>query len=96
MDQVKFMLTANNIHPEGDIIQQPDGIVVVNMRPTIQITHNYKKKNQMQIIFVDTNDTYIIPDQQTLEEIYQMHLSNTNVVEILLKYCNKNLKKLNN
>lgn len=92
MDQIKFIIMANNIHPEGEIEQTPDGIVIVNLRSQIQITHNYKRKNEMRIIFNDSKIQYIISNKSELEEIYRMHLANTDVVQMLHDYCKNNLK----
>lgn len=96
MDQVKFMMMANNMQPEGSVTQDENGHVIVELRNNqIVITHNYKKHNEMKISFHDNNDTYIIPSQKELEEIYRLHLANKDVVSILHDYCNMNLKKEN-
>ena len=95
MDQVKFMMMANNVHPEGAILQSEKGIVTVNLRPgQIVITHNYRRNNEMQIMFMDNHDKFIIPSEKELQEIYQFHLSNKDVVSILHEYCNNNLEKI--
>ena len=94
MDQIKFIQMSNNIQPMGPIVHQPNGIILVNLRPQIQVTHNYKKKNEMQVIFIDDQSRYLIPSQKELEDIYKMHLGNTNLTEILHKYCEEKLKKI--
>lgn len=94
MDQIKFIVMANNIYPEGEVKQDPNGITIVNLRPQIQITHNYKKKNEMKIIFNDTNDEYLISSKNELEEIYGLHLANKDVIQILHEYCKNNLKSI--
>lgn len=94
MDQIKFIVMANNVYPEGEVKQDPNGITIVNLRPQIQITHNYKRKNEMKIIFNDTNDEYLISSKNELEEIYGLHLANKDVIQILHEYCKNNLKSI--
>lgn len=94
MDQIKFIVMANNVYPEGEVKQDPNGITIVNLRPQIQITHNYKKKNEMKIIFNDTNDEYLVSSKNELEEIYGLHLANKDVIQILHEYCKNNLKSI--
>lgn len=93
MDQIKFVWISKNIPNILGVNQDEDGITTVKLRPLIEITHNFKKRNKVEILFKDDNSKYLIPDQKTLEEIYKMHMSNTEVMLLMHQYCDKNLSK---
>ena len=92
MQQHEFIWLGNNMKV-GRVGQDTVGNTIVDLRPQIQITHNYKKKNLMLITFSDDGLTFIIPSKSQLEDIYRMHLSNVHLGEILRKYCEDNLQK---
>lgn len=96
MNQIKFISMTNQIQPQGNVEQTTDGIVVVNVRinPNIQITHNYKKKDEILIIFNDINEKFKLASDNQLEEIYKLHLGNINLTEPLHRYCEENLQKI--
>ena len=90
MNQIKFVWVSNNI-PGTKVEMGPDGITTVHLRPLIDITHDSKKRDRVEIIFKDDNSKYLISNQKTLEEIYRMHMSNTEVMLLLHQYCDANL-----
>jgi len=92
MNQMKFVWLSNNI-PGVKVEMGPDGITTVHLRPLIDITHNSKMRDLMLIEFKDNKRKYIIPDQKTLEEIYRMHMENTEVMYIMNHYCEDKLPR---
>lgn len=90
MNQIKFVWISKNV-PGVKVNMGPDGITTVTLRPLIDITHDSKKRNRLEIIFKDTNTKYLIPDQKILKEIYAMHMSNIEVMLLLHQYCDQNL-----
>lgn len=91
MNQIKFIWLSNNIPNIVGINMDPNGITTVSLRELIDIIHNSKKMDKIEILFKDDNTKYEIPDQKTLEEIYDMHISNEEVMLLLHQYCSKNL-----
>lgn len=92
MQQHEFIYITQTIRMMN-IHQDPTGKTIVQLRPQIQIIHNSKKKNQMQIIFTEDQARFLIPSKKELEEIYRLHLENVNLSQILREYCEKNLQK---
>lgn len=93
MQQHEFIWMAKNLKVT-DVTQDETGNTVINLRPQIQLTHNYKKKNQMQIVFTEDQSRFLIPSKSDLEEIFRLHLSNVNVEQILRKHCEDNFEKV--
>lgn len=92
MNQIKFVWLSKNI-PGTKVEMGPDGITTVTLRPLIDIVHDSNKRDRVEIIFKDDKSKYVIPDQRTLEEIYRMHMSNTEVMLLLHQYCDANLTR---
>ena len=91
MDQVKFLWLAKNI-PGISITQGDKGRTVVTLRPKIEIIHDALRMNKMEIFLKDDKSRYIIPDTETLKEIYDMHVNNIELMYQLHSYCEKNLE----
>lgn len=92
MQQQEFIWMANNI-PHDGIIQDEIGNTIIQLRSQIQLTHNYKKKNQMMIIFQEDQSRFLIPSKKRLEDIYRLHLENTQLTDILRNYCEGTLER---
>lgn len=93
MKQMEFLWMSNNIQPE-EVIQGENGDVIVNLRKGIQVIHNYKRGNKMTVRFTEDQTSFVIPSKKELEDIYRMHLGNTNLINELRKYCDDNLQSL--
>jgi hypothetical protein len=92
MNQPEFIWMAKNLKVT-DVKQDETGNTIINLRPQIQLTHSYKKKNQMQIIFTEDQARYLISTKVELQEIYRLHLSNVDLENVLRHYCEDWLKK---
>lgn len=93
MNQVNFLWLSKNI-PGISVRQEPKGVTVVKLRPLIEITHDSTRMNRLEILFKDDGSKYVIPNQTILEEIYRMHMANTELMLLLHQYCdNKHLDK---
>jgi hypothetical protein len=75
-------------------IQQGDPEVIVTLKEGIDIKHNYKKKDQITIELKESGETYLLSTKKDLEEIYRIHLSNTNSTQVLYEWCMKSLNKI--
>lgn len=93
MNQVKFIWLSNNIPDTLGVVMDENGMTVVKLREFIDITHNSKKRDKVEIIFKDDDTKYEIPNQKTLEEIYSMHMNNKEVMLLLHQYCEANLSR---
>ena len=93
MDQVKFLWLSNSIPNKINVTQTEDGPIVVHLRKNIEITHDYRNRNRMEILLKDDNSKYVIPNYKSLVEIYKMHMNNEEVMYILHKYCEEKLGK---
>lgn len=95
MTQIKFLWLSNNIPGMIQIRQDEYGIVKAKLSDSVDIVHDSTKRDKMTIVFHDTNDTYLIPDQRNLEEIYRIHLENDSKVFLVLahQYCESYLSK---
>lgn len=94
MDQIKFLWTMKNLHPEGNIIQNETSIITVNLRKNIQITHDYKKGNRVEIIFTIDQKRYLVEDHNDLQEFCIIHLQNQQCEQKMRKYCESHFKKI--
>lgn len=94
MNQAKFIQTSKQVKPVGGVTDDGNGVVIVNLRPQVQITHSYKKNDQMQIIFIEDQTHFEIPSQKELEELYKIHLGCTNFIQPARKYCDDKLQKI--
>lgn len=94
MKQHEFIWMTNNVHA-SNVVQDDSGNTAVTLRKNILLVHNYKKKDQMSIILVDTNSQFLIPSKKELESIFRLHLENKDLNEIIVKYCTENLSKIN-
>lgn len=92
LNQQKFLWITRNVDVKN-ISQTSNDMIIVNLRDNIQITHCWKKNDRMEVIISDDQSHYIIPDQQHLEEIYRLHLSEENLTSVLKEYCDNNLEK---
>lgn len=93
MDQMKFIWLANQVHPEGGVTQDETSVVVMNLRPQIQVTHDYKKQDRIEIIFRDDNTRFFVEDHNALQEVFSIHLSNKDCVQLIREYAEKHFKK---
>lgn len=93
MKQHEFIWMANNVRA-GKAVQDASGNTAITIRPNIMVVHNYKKRDQMTLVFVEDNSQYLIPTKKELEEIFRIHLENQNINEILLRYCTEKLTKI--
>ena len=87
MTQPKFIWTINNSKPDGIVIK--GGVVHVDLRDGIYITHDYAKEDKIEICI--NRETYCIADDSELEEILKMHLENKDASMIIYDYCKNNL-----
>lgn len=92
MNQINFVWMSRNI-PGVSVRQDSSGITTVKLRPLIEITHDCTKRDRIEIIFKDDNTKYLIPDNKVLEEIYKMHISNTELMLLMHQYCESNLSR---
>ena len=76
------------------ITQTPDGIVIAELSKNIQIIHDYKKNNRMEVHLLDDKSQYIIDDKNSLDEILKIHLLHPNASYLIKEYAEKNLKKI--
>lgn len=93
VDQPKFMWLANHVHAIG-IEQNSTPVVTLHLRPQIDITHNYERKNRVEILFKDDNTRYFVPDNADLERIIEIHMMHKDAVEMIRAWCRKHLKKI--
>lgn len=89
MDQMKFIFMSKKVEPES-VTDDGNGKVIVNLRKGVELTHDYKKGNRMEIHF-EGDRWYEIPSENELEILYRMHLANTNFIQPAIKYCDDNL-----
>lgn len=75
------------------VSQDETGNTIINLRPQIQLTHNYKKKNQTQIVFTEDQARYTVSNKSEVESIVGLHLNNVHLEHALRKYCEENLQK---
>jgi hypothetical protein len=92
MQQHEFIWMAQKLGIKSQ--QGAEGITVINLRPQIQIAHNYKKKDQMTVIFTEDQSRFLISSKPQLEEIILLERSNKDLEQILRKYCEDNLEKV--
>ena len=76
------------------ITQTPDGIVIAELSKNIQIIHDYKKNNRMEVHLLDDKSQYIIDDKNSLDEILKIHLLYPNASYLIKEYAEKHLKKI--
>lgn len=93
LNQAKFMLMANRVEPLS-VSDDGNGRIIVQLRKDVQITHSYKKNNQMEIIFSEDQSHYRIESESQLETIFRIHLSNKDFNYPAHMYCEKCLKKV--
>jgi len=92
MQQPDFIYLARGV--AGEVTQDEIGNTIVQLRPQIQLKHNYKKKNLMTILFTEDQSMFCIPTRKDLESIYRLHLENKDLTQILRAYCEQQLEKL--
>lgn len=88
MQQCEFIMMAKKCSAKGSV-QDEVGNTTINLRDGINISHNYKKKNQMKIIFIEDQAQFIIPDKNALQEIYAIHMMNKDAMQLIRDYCSK-------
>lgn len=93
MKQHEFIWAARNMNV-GEARQNDSGQTYITLRHGIQLTHDYKKKDQMTIEFLEDQSAYVIHDRKELEAIYRLHLENQNLNDVLRRYCSENLTKI--
>ena len=86
MEQPKFIWVARNMKV-GNVTQGPNGETTVEVRPNINIVHEYRRKNRMTMHLVERDEKYIIPSERELEHIYRLHLEHEDVMTPLMEYC---------
>lgn len=94
MTQIKFLWLSNNIPNKIGVEQTEDGMVIVKLRPKIDITHNFKKRDRVEIILKDDNSRFIIPDDESLQEVYTMHVMNEEVMLLMHQYCESHFTRI--
>lgn len=94
MEQIKFILLSNTIRSFGGTIQSVNGVVECRLRNGIKTSHNYHKNNLMLLIFEDTDEAFIIPSENELKNIYNMHIQYKDLMEPLHEYALKTFKKV--
>ena len=94
MDQTKFTYMSKKVNPVGGVTDDGYGVIIVNLRPGVQITHSYRKNNRMEIIFIEDQSHYEITSEKELESIYRIHLSNTNFIQPARKWCDEHLNRV--
>ena len=92
MDQMMLIWISNNVSGIKAKMGE-NGVTTVQLRPLIEITHDSTKRNKMEIIFKDDNTKYEIPNHKVLEEIYKMHMTNTELMLLMHQYCEANLSR---
>lgn len=93
MKQNEFIWMAKNLRATKSV-QDEDGNTAITLRPNILVVHNYKKRDQMIIVFIEDNSQYIIHTKKQLEDIFHIHLENKDAADILQRYCMSNLTKI--
>ena len=73
--------------------QHSDGTTVAQLRPQVRITHNFRRRNIMHIIFDDENVKYIIPGKVELLFIIRKHIEFKEATQPMKDYCQKYLVK---
>lgn len=91
-DQAKFIWLGNTVHALS-VEQNNTPVITMHLRKDIDITHNYKRGNRLEIILHNT-DKYLIPDGNYLEEIIRIHLMNKDPIIPIKRYCEKYFKKI--
>lgn len=76
------------------VTQDETGNTIITLRPQIQLTHNYKKKNLTQVVFTEDQSRYTIGSKLELELIIGLHLSNDNLDQKLREFCESHLEKV--
>jgi hypothetical protein len=79
---------------KAESIKQEDPETIITLKDGIYLKHNYKKKDQITIELKEFGETYLVSTKKELEEIYRIYLTNTNFVQLLCEWANKNLNKL--
>lgn len=95
LDQIKFLWTMKNVHPEGDVIQDSTSIIRVNLRKQIQVTHDYKKGNRVEITFLTDGARYVVEDHNQLQDVCLIHLQNKVCEQKMRKFCDEHFQKVN-
>jgi len=75
------------------VSQDETGNTVMSLRPQIQLTHNYKKKNFTQIVFTEDQTRFTVSNKSEVESIVGLHIANEHLEQVLRKYCDENLQK---
>lgn len=92
MQQHEFISVSKNI-PGAKVTQDYEGKVDVTLTDNIIITHDYKKRNIIEIKFKKEEVKFLVPDKKSLEMIYTIFLQNVNEEKdkFIHKYCVDNL-----
>lgn len=93
LSQTKFMMMANRVKPLS-VSDDGNGRIIVQLRKDVQVVHNYKKNDYMEIIFTEDQSHYQIGSESQLETIFRIHLSNKDFNYPAHMYCEKQLKKI--
>ena len=91
MEQHEFIWMGNKLGVQ--VIQGEGGITSIQLRPKIVVSHNYKKKNLTQVVFIEDGAKYNIGSKYELESVIALHLSNEHLETVLRSFCEKNLEK---
>ena len=76
------------------MLQNGDGVTTIDLRPQIKLVHEYKKKDQTLVVFMEDDSKFIISSKDELNDIIHMHLTNEHLEQQLLEYCKANLQKI--
>lgn len=93
MDQTKFIFTLQRMQPES-VTDDGNGVVKVVLRKGVEISHNCKRSNRMEIHFTDSGCSFVINNSHTLEDLLRMHLGNVNFIAPALAFCKKYLEEV--
>lgn len=94
LNQAKFIWLANNVKATS-LEQDSSPVVTMHLRPQIDITHNYKLRDRVEIVFKDDGKKFFVPDHNMLEEICRYHMLNKDCVQIIRRYAEENLEPVN-
>ena len=100
MTQNKF-ITAFQMHgdvPKFGISQNDSGVTTAKIGTTIRITHDYKKNDRMEIVFVNNQQHFRIESDDQLQQLIDMYRSiykgYSNALEHrLLMWCTAHLNE---
>lgn len=94
MEQIEFMWCLKKFLIPN-ILQNEKGLVTAKLLPDVLLTHDYKKKNKIEVIFTETQDRFLISSKEELNELCKIYSNNPNISDPIKKYCVSKLNKIN-